>query len=133
CPGRSGARSAIHNEVSGKGTVICGRPLSCKGKVESGWGSVGCCHLSGLFARRNEPLALMQSAREVPLRVSSFMLRQSHGLSSSAVRFLILISSSAPSQSGAAEYCQVNLLRHSWVFHEPPEFTPPPCSRQIPS
>ncbi len=41
----------------------------------------GCGHLSGLFARRLWPLALMVSADQVPLRLTSTQLRQHLGLS----------------------------------------------------
>ena len=58
----------------GIGAVICGWPLRCKSEVGLMLRSDGCGHLFGLFARHYWPLALMESASQVPLSLSSTKL-----------------------------------------------------------
>jgi hypothetical protein len=48
---------------------MCGRPLRRKGDLTFG-AAVGCGHVSGLFARHPRPLALMQSAAQLPISLS---------------------------------------------------------------
>jgi hypothetical protein len=49
-------------------------PPSGKGFLERFCSRSGCSHMSGLFARRTWPLALMKSAEQVPFAAASFAL-----------------------------------------------------------
>jgi hypothetical protein len=68
-----GYRRAQHRFIGAGGSgkhddpsVMCGRPLQCKGK-DSRWADrIGCGHVSGLCARPRWPLALMKSANWLP-------------------------------------------------------------------
>ena len=58
---------------------VCGRyhmwtPPSGKGFLERFCSRSGCSHMSGLFARRTWPLALMKSADQVPFTAASSAL-----------------------------------------------------------